>query len=142
VSGIAATVTGVPLVARVAMAGGNPDDVPTTIPGINYVFDGGVYVWGDNNFPLNRVKDRRSLNENEKDLNKIKVNPLLTFRESLRDIEVCLRAQNKKLYHMGIRGLVSRNTLANANKVRNWKIYADFAQRLLKSWSPKGKLIA
>jgi hypothetical protein len=43
---------------------------------------------------------------------------------------------------MGIRGLVSRNTLANANKVRNWKIYADFAQRLLKSWSPKGKLIA
>jgi hypothetical protein len=131
VSGIAATVTGVPLVARVAMAGGNPDDVPTTIPGINYVFDGGVYVWGDNNFPLNRVKDRRSLNENEKDLNKIKVNPLLTFRESLRDIEVCLRAQNKKLYHMGIRGLVSRNTLANANKVRNWKIYADFAQRLI-----------
>lgn len=55
----------------------------------------------------------------------------LTFRESLRDIEVCLRAQNKKLYHMGIRGLVSRNTLANANKVRNWKIYADFAQRLI-----------
>ncbi len=55
----------------------------------------------------------------------------ITFRESLRDIEVCLRAQNKKLYHMGIRGLVSRNTLANANKVRNWKIYADFAQRLI-----------
>ena len=55
----------------------------------------------------------------------------ITFRESLRDIEVCLRAQKKKLYHMGIRGLVSRNTLANANKVRNWKIYADFAQRLI-----------
>jgi hypothetical protein len=55
----------------------------------------------------------------------------ITFRESLRDIEVCLRAQKKKLYHMGIRGLVSRNTLANANKVRNWKIYADFAQKLI-----------
>jgi hypothetical protein len=55
----------------------------------------------------------------------------ITFRESLRDIEACLRAQQKKLYHMGIRGNVSRNTLANANKIRNWRIYADFAQSLI-----------
>jgi hypothetical protein len=55
----------------------------------------------------------------------------LTYRESLRDIEVCLRAQHGKLYHMGIRGKVSRNTLANANKVRDWRIYADFAQSLI-----------
>lgn len=55
----------------------------------------------------------------------------ITFRESLRDIEVCLRAQKNKLYHMGIRSLVSRNTLANANKVRDWRIYADFAQKLI-----------
>jgi len=52
----------------------------------------------------------------------------LTYRESLRDIEVCLRAAHKKLYHMGIHGQVSRNTLANANAVRNWRIYSDFAQ--------------
>lgn len=55
----------------------------------------------------------------------------LTYRESLRDIEACLRAQKNKLYHMGIRGSVSRNTLANANKVRDWRIYADFAQALI-----------
>jgi hypothetical protein len=55
----------------------------------------------------------------------------LTYRESLRDIEVCLRSQKKKLYHMGIRGPVSRNTLANANKVRDWRIYADFAHHLI-----------
>ena len=55
----------------------------------------------------------------------------ITFRESLRDIESCLRAQRSKLYHMGIRGIVSRNTLANANKVRNWNIYSDFAQVLI-----------
>ena len=55
----------------------------------------------------------------------------LTYRESLRDIEACLRAQRKKLYHMGIRGNVSRNTLSNANKVRDWRIYADFAQSLI-----------
>jgi len=55
----------------------------------------------------------------------------LTYRESLRDIEACLRAQQHKLYHMGIRGSVSRNTLANANKVRDWRIYADFAQSLI-----------
>jgi hypothetical protein len=55
----------------------------------------------------------------------------LTYRESLRDIEVCLRAQQSKLYHMGIRGGISRNTLANANKVRDWRIYADFAQALI-----------
>ncbi len=55
----------------------------------------------------------------------------LTFRESLRDIQACLRAGKQKLYHMGIRGKVSRNTLANANQVRNWRIYADFAQVLI-----------
>lgn len=46
----------------------------------------------------------------------------LTYRESLRDIEACLRAQNNKLYHMGIRSNVSRNTLSNANKIRDWRI--------------------
>jgi transposase len=55
----------------------------------------------------------------------------ITFRESLRDIEACLRAQQSKLYHMGIKSTVSRNTLANANKVRDWRIYADFAQKLI-----------
>ena len=55
----------------------------------------------------------------------------LTHRESLRDIEACLRAQQRKLYHMGIRGRVSRNTLANANRNRDWRIHADFAQALI-----------
>ena len=55
----------------------------------------------------------------------------LTYRESLRDIEACLRATHKKLYHVGIRSRVSRNTLANANQVRDWRIYADFAQALI-----------
>jgi hypothetical protein len=55
----------------------------------------------------------------------------LTFRESLRDIEACLRAQHTKLYHLGIRSTVARNTLANANAVRDWRIYADFAQSLI-----------
>src|SRR2546423_4938845 len=55
----------------------------------------------------------------------------LTYRESLRDIEACLRAQQSKLYHLGIRAAVARNTLANANAVRDWRIYADFAQSLI-----------
>src|SRR6202140_4142797 len=55
----------------------------------------------------------------------------LTFRESLRDIEVCLRAQSSKLYHLGIRSAGARNTLPNANAGRGWGIYADFAQSLL-----------
>ena len=55
----------------------------------------------------------------------------LTYRESLRDIEACLRAQQNKLYHMGIRGGIARNTLSNANKNRDWRIYADFAQSLI-----------
>jgi Domain of unknown function (DUF4372)/Transposase DDE domain len=55
----------------------------------------------------------------------------LTYRESLRDIEVCLRAQSSKLYHLGIRSAVARNTLAHANAVRDWRIYADFAQSLI-----------
>lgn len=55
----------------------------------------------------------------------------LTYRESLRDIEACLRAHAEKLYHLGIRGGVARNTLANASETRDWRIYADFAQRLI-----------
>src|SRR4026208_2248507 len=55
----------------------------------------------------------------------------LTFRESLRDIEACLRAQLGKRYHMGIRARISRSTLADANEVRDWRIYAEFAQRLI-----------
>src|ERR1017187_4697210 len=55
----------------------------------------------------------------------------LTYRESLRDIEACLRAQASKLYHMGIHGRVARNTLANANAVRDWRVYADLAQSLI-----------
>lgn len=55
----------------------------------------------------------------------------LTYRESLRDIEACLRSQRGKLYHMGIRGKVSRSTLAEANETRDWRIYADFAHYLI-----------
>ncbi|MBF0548391.1 MAG: IS4 family transposase [Candidatus Riflebacteria bacterium] len=55
----------------------------------------------------------------------------LTYRESLRDIETCLRAQKTKLYHAGIRGKVSRNTLAKANENRDWRIFGDFAQILI-----------
>jgi len=55
----------------------------------------------------------------------------LTYRESLRDIEVCLSAQAAKLYHMGLRTPVKRATLAEANERRDWRIYADFAQRLI-----------
>jgi len=55
----------------------------------------------------------------------------ITQRESLRDIEICLRSQSKKLYHMGIRGRVSRSTLAEANEKRDWRIYAEFAQCLI-----------
>ena len=55
----------------------------------------------------------------------------LTYRESLRDIEACLLTMKKRLYHMGIRGRVSRCNLANANETRNWRIYADFAQVLI-----------
>jgi hypothetical protein len=55
----------------------------------------------------------------------------LTYRESLRDIEACLRAQQSKLYHLGFRGQVFRNTLAHANEHRDWRIYADFARILI-----------
>jgi hypothetical protein len=55
----------------------------------------------------------------------------LTYRESLRDIETCLRAVKAKWYHMGLRGGISRNNLANANRERDWRIYADFAQVLI-----------
>jgi hypothetical protein len=55
----------------------------------------------------------------------------LTQRESLRDIETCLRAMQSKLYHIGFRGTISRNTLANANAQRDWRIYADFALTLI-----------
>src|ERR1700690_630030 len=55
----------------------------------------------------------------------------LTYRESLRDIEACLSAQAAKLYHMGLRGPVSRSTLADANETREWRIYAALAQTLI-----------
>ena len=55
----------------------------------------------------------------------------LTYRESLRDIEVCLRAMQTKLYHMGIRSRISKSTLADANENRDWRIYGDFAQVLI-----------
>jgi hypothetical protein len=55
----------------------------------------------------------------------------LTFRESLRDIEACLRSVESKLYHMGFRGKISRSTLADANEAHDWRIYADFAQVLI-----------
>jgi hypothetical protein len=55
----------------------------------------------------------------------------LTYRESLRDIEACLRSQRAKLYHMGFRGRISRNTLAHANHRRDWRIFADFARVLV-----------
>jgi hypothetical protein len=56
----------------------------------------------------------------------------LTYRDSLRDIECCLRAMKDKLYHMGIRGKISRSTLADANEKRDWRIYRDFAQLLIR----------
>jgi len=56
----------------------------------------------------------------------------LTYRESLRDIEACFRAQRSKLYHLGIRSpIIARNTLANANAIRDWRIYADYAHSLI-----------
>src|SRR6516225_11475898 len=55
----------------------------------------------------------------------------LTYRESLRDIETCLRSIGGKLYHMGFRSTVARSTLADANESRDWRIYADFAQTLI-----------
>ena len=55
----------------------------------------------------------------------------LTYRESLRDIEACLRSMSGKLYHMGFRSRVARSTLADANESRDWRIYADFAQVLI-----------
>ncbi len=57
----------------------------------------------------------------------------LTYRESLRDIETCLRALQAKLYHVGIRTRVARSTLADANDTRDWRIYADFAQSLIRT---------
>jgi len=60
----------------------------------------------------------------------------LTGRQSLRDIEICLRAHQTKLYHLGIRGRVARSTLADANEQRDWRIYADFAQHLIATARP------
>src|SRR6516165_5991580 len=57
---------------------------------------------------------------------------LLTYRESLRDIEACLSAQASKLYHMGFREPIRRSTLSDANEARGWRIYADFAQVLIR----------
>jgi hypothetical protein len=55
----------------------------------------------------------------------------ITYRESLRDIEACLSAQSAKLYHMGLRAPIRRSTLADANETRDWRIYPEFAQRLI-----------
>ena len=60
----------------------------------------------------------------------------LTFRESLRDIESCLRSVPEKLHHLGFRGRIARSTLADANEIRNWRIYADFAQALIQIARP------
>ncbi len=60
----------------------------------------------------------------------------LTFRESLRDIETCLRALGGKLYHLGIRGHISRSTLADANETRDWRIFADLARVLIAAARP------
>ncbi len=60
----------------------------------------------------------------------------LTYRESLRDIEACLRAMGGKLYHMGFRNKVARSTLADANEARDWRIFADFAQTLIATARP------
>ena len=60
----------------------------------------------------------------------------LTYRESLRDIEACLRSLGAKLYHMGFRGKIARSTLADANESRDWQIYADFAQVLIRIARP------
>jgi transposase len=60
----------------------------------------------------------------------------LTYRESLRDIVACLRSADRKLYHMGIRGRISRSTLADANESRDWRIYHDFAQVLIAQARP------
>ena len=69
----------------------------------------------------------------------------LTYRESLRDIEVCLAAQRQKLYHAGFSGPVKRATLADANEKRDWRIYRDFAQSLIQiarplyAWNWRGR---
>jgi len=60
----------------------------------------------------------------------------LTYRESLRDIETCLRALGGKLYHLGIRGHISRSTLADANETRDWRIFADLARELIATARP------
>src|SRR2546428_3328429 len=61
----------------------------------------------------------------------------LTFRESLRDIETCLRALRPKLYHAGFRGSISRSTLADSNRAHDWRIYADFSR----SYSPCASVV-
>ena len=60
----------------------------------------------------------------------------LSYRESLRDIEACLRSLGAKLYHLGFRSQVARSTLADANESRDWRIYADFAQVLIRIARP------
>jgi hypothetical protein len=60
----------------------------------------------------------------------------LTYRESLRDIQACLGAFQTKLYHMGIRGKIAKTTLADANQNRDWRIYSDFAQVLIRIARP------
>jgi transposase len=85
---------------------------------------------------FHRIVDRYDGDHRVRTLNcaehfRILVFAQLSYRESLRDIEVCLSAQSDKLYHMGIRKAVSRSTLADANELRDWRIYAEFAGRLI-----------
>jgi hypothetical protein len=60
----------------------------------------------------------------------------LSFRESLRDIECCLDSMRTKLYHCGIKSVIARSTLADANENRNWKIYSDVAKLLMNIVAP------
>ncbi len=65
----------------------------------------------------------------------------LTYRVSLRDIQACLRAAQTKLYHMGVCGKISSNTMANANQARDWRIYADFSQVHITGSAFRGKVL-
>ena len=78
--------------------------------------------------PISQALFRQLQGESLKVLGSISVHAQLTYRESLRDIEACLRSRPNLLYHLGIRGHVARSTLADANEERDWRIYADLAQ--------------
>ena len=93
--------------------------------------------WDAKNFPSMDDEQNTSTRMLLVDINKVQGDKLgmafaqLTYRESLRDIEACLRALQGKLYHLGFHGQVARSTLADANEARDWRIFADFAYRLI-----------